>query len=89
MLESVTSYVLNNIGQGDNNKIDFIANNQDDTVFIQVCLLLKNEETYKKEITHLKLLNNNYLKIILTMDEAPIKDDNGIKIIYAFDWLLK
>lgn len=89
MLESVTSYVLNNIGQGDNNKIDFIANNQDDTVFIQVCLSLKNEETYKKEITHLKLLNNNYLKIILIMDEAPIKDDNGIKIIYAFDWLLK
>lgn len=24
----------------------------------------------------------------LTMDEAPVKDDNGIKIIYAPDWLL-
>jgi hypothetical protein len=22
------------------------------------------------------------------MDEAPVKDDNGIKIIYALDWLL-
>lgn len=77
------------IGQNENNEIDFVASNQDDTLFIQVCLTLKNEETYKREIAPLKSLKNNYPKIILTMDESPIKDDNGIKIIYALDWLLK
>ena len=77
------------IGQNESNEIDFVASNQDDTLFIQVCLTLKNEETYKREIAPLKSLDNNYPKLILTMDESPIKDDNGIKIIYALDWLLK
>ncbi len=77
------------IGQNENNEIDFVASNQDDTLFIQVCLTLKSEETYKREIAPLKSLENNYPKLILTTDESPTKDDDGIKIIYALDWLLK
>ncbi len=77
------------IGQNDTNEIDFVASNQDDTIFIQVSLSLKDESTYNREIAPLKALNNSYPKIILTMDESPVKDDNGIKIIYALDWLLK
>ena len=77
------------IGQNATNEIDFVATNQEDTLFIQVSLSLKNEDTYLREIEPLRSLNNNYPKLILTMDESPIKDDNGIKIIYALDWLLK
>ncbi|MFA6830137.1 MAG: ATP-binding protein [Bacilli bacterium] len=77
------------IGQNDTNEIDFVATNQEDTLFIQVSLTLKSESTYLREITPLKNLKNSYPKLILTLDEAPIKDDNGIKIIYALDWLLK
>lgn len=76
------------IGQNDVNEIDFVASNQNDTIFIQVSLSLRNEETYLREITPLKKLDNSYPKIILSMDESPIKNDNGIKIIYALDWLL-
>ena len=43
---------------------------------------------YKREITPLKSLNNSYPKYVLTLDEAPIKDDEGIMIIYALDWLI-
>ena len=77
------------MGQNETNEIDFVATNQEVTLFIQVSLSLKNEDTYLREIEPLKSLNNNYPKLILTMDESPIKDDNGIKIIYALDWLLK
>ena len=59
-----------------------------DAIFIQVSLSLRDSNTYEKEIAPLKALNNSYSKIILTMDEAPVKDDNGIKIIYVLDWLL-
>lgn len=76
------------IDQNDISEIDFVVSNQNDTIFIQVSLSLRNEETYLREITPLKKLNNSYPKIILSMDESPIKDDNGIKIIYALDWLL-
>jgi len=77
------------IGQSDTSEIDFVASNQENTLFIQVSLTLKSEYTYSREIAPLKALNNNYPKIILTMDESPIKDDEGIKIIFALDWLLK
>ncbi len=76
------------IGQNDTNEIDFVASKQNDIIFIQVCLSLKDESTYTREITPLKMMNNSYPKIILTMDESLEKDDNGIKIIYALDWLL-
>lgn len=77
------------IGQNNTNEIDFVASNQEDTIFIQVSLSIKDSSTYEREIAPLKSLNNSYPKIIITMDESPIKDDNGIKIIYALDWLLK
>lgn len=77
------------IGQNETNEIDFVAVKQDATLFIQVSLSLKDANTYDREITSLKSLNNSYPKIILTMDESPVKDDNGIKIIYALDWLLQ
>ena len=64
-----------------------MAKNSEDTYFIQVSLTMKDETTYQREIKPLKTLKNNYPKRILTRDESPVKDDNGIKIIYALDWL--
>ena len=76
------------IGQNDENEIDFVASDNHETMYIQVTLSMKDEYTYKREITPLKSLNNSYPKYVLTLDEAPIKDDEGIKIIYALDWLI-
>lgn len=39
------------IGQNDISEIDFVASNQNDTIFIQVSLSLRNEETYLRKIT--------------------------------------
>lgn len=33
------------MGQNETNEIDFVATNQEDTLFIQVSLSLKNEDT--------------------------------------------
>ena len=76
------------IGQNDENEIDFVASDNHKTMYIQVTLSMKDEYTYKREITPLKSLNNSYPKYVLTLDEAPIKDDEGIKIIYALDFLI-
>lgn len=76
------------IGQDDENEIDFVASDNHKTMYIQVTLSMKDESTYKREITPLKSLNNSYPKYVLTLDEAPIKDDEGIKIIYALDFLI-
>lgn len=76
------------IGQNDSNEIDFIADKPNETLFIQVSLSLRNESTFEREITPLKALNNSYPKIILTMDESPVKNEDGIQIKYVLDWLL-
>lgn len=70
-------------GQNNTNEIDFIATKGNETIFIQVSLTLREETTYQREIRPLKALKNSYPKIILTMDEAPDRDDEGIEIIYA------
>lgn len=75
-------------GQNDTNEIDFIATKGNETIFIQVSLTLREETTYQREIRPLKALKNSYPKIILTMDEAPDRDDEGIEIIYALKWLI-
>ena len=76
------------IGQNDENEIDFVASDNHKTMYIKVTLSMKDESTYKREITPFKSLNNCYPKYVLTLDEAPIKDDEGIKIIYALDFLI-
>ena len=75
------------IGKHDTNGIDFVVRNKENTYLIQVSLSVREDSTYQREIAPLKELKNSYPKRILTRDEAPIKDDNGIKIIYALDWL--
>lgn len=76
------------IGQNDSSEIDFIADKPNETLFIQVSLSLRNESTFEREITPLKALNNSNPKIILTMDESPVKNEDGIQIKYVLDWLL-
>lgn len=77
------------VGQLADKEIDFVAKKANETQLIQVSYTIQGNTTYEREITPLKEAKNNYPKLILTMDETPQRDDNGIKIQYALDWLLE
>ena len=68
------------IGQNEENEIDFVASTHEDTIFIHVSLSLRDSNTYEREIAPLKAIKNSKSKIILTMEEAPVKYNNGNKI---------
>lgn len=78
-----------NIGKSNDYEVDFIAENPNDIKYYQVTQSLLNEDVKMRELRSLESINDNYEKIILTMDKPINKDFNGIKVINIIDWLLK
>ena len=79
------------IGKYDELEIDFVAKKPENTIYYQVALTTRGEDnkTLNRELEPLKKINDNYPKIILTLDDDLDTDFEGIKKINALDWLLK
>ena len=78
-----------NIGKSNDYEVDFVAENPNNIIYYQVTQTLLNEEVKNREIRSLESINDNYEKVILTMDKSINKDFNGIKVINIIDWLLE
>jgi predicted AAA+ superfamily ATPase len=77
------------IGKWYDLEIDFIAVKQDEKIYIQVTQSIIEETVKKRELAPLKAVNDNYEKIILTMDKTFFTDYEGIKFINVLDFLLE
>ena len=78
-----------NIGKVGNAEVDFVARKSDDIVYYQVTADMKAEETFARELKPLRLIKDNYEKIVLTLDKFTPGNYEGIKVINVIDWLLK
>lgn len=76
------------VGKLNEYEIDFVVHKGDEKKYFQVASTIRNENTYKREIKPLKMLMDNYEKIILTLDDDINQNDEGIKIINIQKWLL-
>lgn len=78
------------IGKTESQEVDFIATNSNEKKYYQVTYTMIDENVKGKELKSLKNINDNYEKIVLTMDKL-YKDtsDEGIKIKYLIDFLLE
>jgi predicted AAA+ superfamily ATPase len=56
------------VGNSNNKEIDFIAEKNNEKIYIQVAYLLQDEQTITREFENLLQINNNYRKIVVTMD---------------------
>lgn len=70
-------------------EIDFIAENQNGKIYFQVCRSLAEEQTIKREFGNLQKIDDNYKKIVLSLDKFFPKDYNGIEHQYLLDFLLQ
>ncbi|MCI1218025.1 ATP-binding protein [Bifidobacterium crudilactis] len=75
------------VGTLQGGEVDFIARKNGVTEYYQVSATLKDENTYRREIASLKVIKDNFRKIILTEDSGAY-DDQGIEQINVIDWLL-
>lgn len=76
------------IGKVDELEVDFVAQNSENTIYYQVALTTREENTLQRELAPFKKINDNYPKYILTLDDDLDADYDGIKKINAIDWLL-
>lgn len=78
-----------NIGKSNDYEVDFVAENPNNIKYYQVTQSLTSEDVKTREIRSLESINDNYEKIILTMDKTINNDFNGIKVLNIIDWLLE
>lgn len=68
--------------------IDFVAEKPNDKLYIQVTESMQSPDTRERELRPLRMIPDNYEKIILSMDKSFINSYDGIKSLYLIDWLL-
>ena len=78
-----------NIGKSNDYEVDFVAENPNEIKYYQVTRSLVNDDVKTRELRSLENIEDNYEKIILTMDKSINNDYNGIKIINIIDFLLE
>ena len=76
------------VGKLNGLEIDFVAQKQNKTKYIQVAYLLESETTIKREFGNLEKIKDNYEKIVISLDKFFPEDINGIKHVYLIDFLL-
>ena len=76
------------IGKAGDAEIDFVAEKPSDRLYIQVTESMLSPETRERELKSLRMIPDNYEKIVLSMDRNYISSYDGIKSLYLIDWLL-
>lgn len=67
------------VGQVGSNEIDFVCKRQGEMIYVQVCYLLNEQSTIDREFGILEKINDNYPKIVVSMDEFKGNSRNGIQ----------
>ncbi len=76
------------IGKIDNMEIDFIATKADEKVYFQVTESMTGEDVRQRELAPLKKINDNYEKIVLSLNTGMDSSYDGMKSVNVVDWLL-
>lgn len=70
-------------------EIDFIAKKNNETLYIQVCYLLADEKVSEREFGNLMKISDNWPKMVLSMDELPLSNHEGITHKNIVEWLME
>lgn len=69
-------------------EVDFVAINNKKVIYFQIAATVHDNNTLKRELAPLQKINDHYQKFILTLDEDPEADYNGIRRVNALEWLM-
>lgn len=69
-------------------EVDFVVRDGGDVRYYQVSESVRAEETRKREFAPLLAISDNYPKTLVTLDEDPVSDIEGIRQVNAYDFLL-
>lgn len=75
------------VGKVNDLEIDFVAINEKGQIYFQVAATVRDEDVLNRELASLQQVSDNYPKYILTLDNDPEADYEGIRRINALEWL--
>lgn len=76
------------VGKLDELEVDFVVKEPKRTTYIQVAASVRDSNTLERELAPLQKIPDHYPKMILTLDEDPEADYEGIRRMNALDWLM-
>lgn len=76
------------IGKYQENEVDFVAEKRGEFTYIQITADMVSESTFDREMKPLYAIQDNYEKIVLTLDKLTVGNYDGIKVVNVIDWLL-
>ena len=77
------------IGKFDDLEVDFVAEKAGEKLYIQVTYLLESEQTKLREFGVLEKIRDNFPKYVISMDNLPASNQNGIIRMNIIDFLIK
>lgn len=69
-------------------EIDFVAENQHGLHYFQISATVRDSQTLERELRSLRKLRDSYPKYVLTLDEDPERDFDGIRVVNALEFLI-
>ncbi len=76
------------IGKTGDLEIDFVTINDEQTNYYQVSASVRNADTLERELAPLKSIKDHNPKWLLTLDEDPDANYDGIRKVNVLNWLL-
>lgn len=77
------------IGKIDRFEVDFIATKADEKLYIQVTESMRDEMVRERELRPLKKIQDNYKKLVLTLEPGIEREFGGIQVVNVVDWLIE
>jgi len=77
------------VGKQGDKEIDFVAEKNEEKIYIQVAYLITDENTHKREFGNLLAIPDNQPKIVVSMDETATGNYKGIEHISIRNFLLR
>ncbi len=77
-----------NVGQLGDKEIDFVAEKEGRKIYIQVAYLINDKVTKEREFGNLLFIQDNYQKMVVSMDKMMGSDYKGIQHFQIIDFLL-
>lgn len=76
------------VGKLDELEVDFVAMDDKRITYYQVAASVRDEKTLQRELAPLQKIADHYPKWILTLDEDPEADYDGIRRVNVLDWFM-
>ena len=76
-----------NVGKWGEFEVDFVAASPNERVYFQVAASVRDLNTLERELRPLQKIGDHYQKYILTLDDDPDGNYDGIRRTSALRWL--